>query len=87
MIDLASQHNIQVVLLAVPEFGLFLNAAPMYQQLADSNKLAIENDALSDIIGTNTLKSDHIHPNAEGYKHLAKSIQSLLKQTGAIELK
>lgn len=84
MIDLADQQNIPVVLIAVPEFGLFLNASPIYQELADSNQLAIDNDILGDILAKAALKSDHIHPNAKGYQLLAESIVKLLSQTGAI---
>ena len=84
MIDLAEQYNIPVVLIGVPEFGVFLDASPIYQALAENNKLALENDILSDILSQAALKSDHIHPNARGYQLLAESITKLLMQTGAI---
>ena len=84
MINLAKQHNIPVVLIAVPEFGLFLNASPIYQKLADANKLAIENEILGDILSKASLKSDHIHPNTKGYQLLAESIALLLHHSGAI---
>ena len=86
MINLANQHNIQLVIVGVPEFGLFLNASPIYKELAESNKLPIENNALGDILGTNTLKSDHIHPNAKGYQRLAEDILTLLQKAGALEI-
>ena len=84
MINLAKQRHIPVVLIAVPEFGLFLNASPIYQKLADANKLAIENEILGDILSKASLKSDHIHPNAKGYQLLAESIALLLHHSGAI---
>jgi len=84
MINLAKQHNIPVVLIAVPEFGLFLNASPIYQKLADANKLTIENEILGDILSKASLKSDHIHPNTKGYQLLAESIALLLRHSGAI---
>lgn len=84
MIDLARDSNIQVVLIGVPEFGLFLNASPIYQALADENKIPIENSILGDILGDNSLKSDHIHPNIQGYQLFAEQIALLLKHTGAI---
>lgn len=84
MINLAKQHNIPVVLIGVPEFGLFLNTSPIYQVLATNNNLAIENDILGDILSKARLKSDHIHPNANGYKLLAENIAHLLSKTGAI---
>ena len=84
MIDLARQNNSQVVLIGVPEFGLFLDSSPIYQQLADKNQLPIENDIVGDILGNNALKSDHIHPNTKGYQLLAESITALLRQAGAL---
>ena len=84
MIKIAKQNNSQVVLIGVPEFGLFLKPSPIYQVLADENLIPIENDTLADILGNNSLKSDHIHPNTKGYQVFAENIALLLKQTGAI---
>lgn len=84
MIKIAKQHNSQVVLIGVPEFGLFLKPSPIYQVLADENLIPIENDTLADILGNNSLKSDHIHPNTKGYQVFAENIALLLRQTGAI---
>ena len=84
MITLAKQNNIQVILIAVPEFDLFLNASPIYQILAENNQLVIDKNSLSNIIGDNQLKSDYIHPNTKGYQLLAENISLLLKQAGAI---
>jgi lysophospholipase L1-like esterase len=84
MIDLARQSNIQVLLIGVPEFGLFLKSSPIYQTLAEENHIPIENNILGDILGNNSLKSDHIHPNSHGYRLFAEQIASLLRQSGAI---
>ncbi len=84
MINLARQNNSEVMLIGVPEFGLFLNTVPIYQALADENHVPIANNILGDIIGNNSLKSDHIHPNAQGYQLLAENINIMLKQSGAI---
>ncbi len=84
MINLARQNNSGVVLIGVPEFSLFLSTAPIYQALADENQLPIANDILGHIIGNNALKSDHIHPNTQGYQLLAENIDLLLKQSGAL---
>ena len=84
MINLARQNNSEVMLIGVPEFGLFLNSVPIYQALADKNHVPIANNILGDIIGNNSLKSDHIHPNTQGYQLLAENINVVLKQSGAI---
>ncbi len=85
MIELATENNAGVVLIAVPEFSLFLAAAPMYQVLAEKNQIPLANDILGDIIGNNSLKSDNVHPNARGYQRLAENIRSLLRNSGAIK--
>lgn len=84
MINLARENNTQVMLVSVPEFGLFLNNSPIYQALAEENRIPVEDNILSDILGKNTLKSDHIHPNTQGYQLFAERIFALLKQSGAI---
>lgn len=85
MIELARNSNSEVVLIGVPEFGLFLDSVPIYQALANENNVPIENNILGDILGENALKSDHIHPNSEGYQKFAESIDALLRQSGAIQ--
>ena len=84
MIDLAKKNNSLIVLLGVPQFGLFLNTAPFYKELAKKNNIPISDDILGDIIGNNSLKSDHIHPNNKGYQILAEDITLLLQRYGAI---
>jgi len=85
MIDMARQNNSQVMLIGVPEFNLFLGTSPIYQSLAEQNKIPLEENSLSNIIGNNALKSDHVHPNSDGYRVLAKNITSLLERSGAIQ--
>jgi lysophospholipase L1-like esterase len=84
MIDLSRSHDAQVVLVAVPEFGLFLSSAEFYTELAEDNQLPIENTILSDILQQAAYKSDQIHPNAEGYHLLAQKLFELLKDSDAI---
>jgi lysophospholipase L1-like esterase len=84
MIDLARLNNTEVALIGVPQFGIFLTAAPFYEELAHTNALPLENDLLTDILRKNDLKSDQIHPNSKGYKVMAERIHTLLEQSGAI---
>ena len=84
MIDLAQQRGVQVVLIAVPQFGIFLSPAPFYAELAKHNQIPLDNSVLSDILRKNTLKSDHIHPNAKGYRVMAEQIMALLQDAGAL---
>ncbi|MBT8438179.1 MAG: arylesterase [Gammaproteobacteria bacterium] len=84
MINIARDNNSEVVLIGVPQFGLFLHSAPLYQDLADKNRTPIATDILPEILGKLSLKSDHIHPNTKGYQKLAENISLLLKHAGAL---
>lgn len=84
MIDLAKTSGTEVILIGVPQFGLFLSTAPLYKALAEENQLPLENDILGEILAKNNLKSDQIHPNSKGYQVMADRIHTLLKQSGAI---
>ncbi|WAR44981.1 arylesterase [Methylomonas rapida] len=85
MIAEAKQRNIAVVLLGVPQFGLmFLHSADIYAELAESEKIPTDLETLPEIIASNDLKSDAVHPNNQGYQRLAESIAALLKKQGAL---
>ena len=84
MIDLARQNDSEVILVGVPEFGLFLNIVPLYPSLAEKNNTPIAKDILADILRKSTLKSDQIHPNAPGYQVLAEELDTLIRDAGAL---
>jgi len=84
MIQLAQTNDTQIMLIGVPEFGIFLETLPMYPELARQNNIPIAEDILSEILAKNALKSDQIHPNANGYQLLAERTVSILKQAGAL---
>jgi lysophospholipase L1-like esterase len=73
-----------VVLIAVPKPGLFPSAHPIYAEIAAELGVPIEQDALAQILTDNQLKSDPIHPNAQGYARLAERIADLLKKAKAL---
>jgi lysophospholipase L1-like esterase len=85
MIDLVRASGAEVVLVGVPQFGLFLSTAPFYTDLAERNGIPIDASALSDILKNPSLKSDQIHPNAAGYRRLAERLAELLAASGAVE--
>lgn len=84
MIDISRANGAEVILVGVPEFGIFLSSAEFYTELADDNRLPIENTVLSDVLKVATYKSDQIHPNAQGYAFMAKRLAELLKNSDAI---
>jgi lysophospholipase L1-like esterase len=91
MIGEAKKRNIKVVMLGVPTFGLYsvvglsdLDSAEIYQQVAEAEKVPIDLKALPEIVSKKELKSDQVHPNAEGYKLMAEAVFKLLQDTGAL---
>lgn len=84
MVRLARDRGIAVVLIAVPFPDLSLKPPKFYSEVAAEFSIPIEARALPRILGKGSLKSDYIHPNAEGYGQLAEALNSLLKKCGAI---
>ncbi len=85
MITEAKQRDISVILIGVPEPKLLISSSSdIYQNLAAQFQIPADLDTLPEILSTPSLKSDLIHPNAEGYSFLAKKIHELLKQSGAL---
>ncbi len=81
---MARESGADVVLVGVPRPGIFLSSAPLYGELAEELDLPLENDILGEILSDRSLKSDRIHPNADGYRLLAGAIERLLADNGAL---
>ena len=84
MIGLIRASGAQVVMLGVPQFGLFLDAAPFYAAVAEQEQVPIDLEILADILSDNDLKSDTVHPNAAGYRRMAAAVAKLLRERGAL---
>ncbi len=84
LIEKIHQSGSRVVLIAVPELGLFLSPSPIYAELAESHQVILVEEILSDLIGNTQLKSDSIHLNAKGYALLAEKILEKLKSSGLV---
>ena len=85
MIDSAAQRNIPVLLIGVPAFGiLFLETDEVYDALAEKYSLLYEGKVLTRVESDPDLKSDHIHPNAAGYREMAQAVHQLLRDSGTL---
>ena len=84
----AKARQIPTLLLAIPEFSPFgaavghLSDHPIYEKIADETATPLVEDVFSDVLGNNALKSDPIHPNAEGYRLVAEKLQQALIKLG-----
>ena len=84
MITEADKRDIPTLLIGVPQPALmFLEAAPIYNKIAEQRGLVYEGEILPEMEADNNLKSDRIHPNAEGYRRMADAISQLLRDSGA----
>ncbi len=84
MIRLAQSRGIAVVLLATPKPGFGTSRVPFYEEIGRELKIPVEADILPDVLGSRSLKSDLVHPNAKGYEKIAEAVADLLKDAGAL---
>jgi lysophospholipase L1-like esterase len=84
MIRMSIERGVPVLLVAVPSPDFMLKPPSLYEELSKEFHIPLERNALPHILGKSTLKSDHIHPNAAGYRLLAEALADLLKKSGAL---
>jgi len=86
MANMAKAKNIKVLLVSVPNIGLFgLSPLDLYEDLSVEENVPLASGVLSGILSKGSLKSDQIHPNALGYKKMAKDIYNVLKKYGWVQ--
>ncbi len=84
MAGLVRSQGAAVLLLGVPNPGIFLRPHPLYDALADEMGMPLEAEVLSEVLADPELKSDQIHPNGTGYRAIAEAIDGLLRRAGAL---
>ncbi len=84
MVKLAKDRGIAVMLIATPKPGLSVSPAPFYAEIAKEFSLPIEDAVLKKVLTDNNLKSDLVHPNAQGYRVMAEMLAALMKKAGAV---
>jgi len=80
MIRLIREQGAEVIMIGVPKPGLILRSHPLYREVADRHRVPFEGKILARILSSRSLKSDYIHPNAEGYRRMAESIEQLIRR-------
>lgn len=84
MVRLAQEQGVAVVLIGVPQPGLFSGAPGFYADIAGEFRLPYEGEVFNEVLKNRDLKSDPIHANGKGYREVAERLADLLKQSGAI---
>lgn len=84
MADMVAESGAALVLVSVPRFSLIPWNHPAYLEVAEEKDLWLEDEILKRVLHDNGLKSDQVHPNAEGYGEIAAAMADLLRRAGAI---
>ena len=84
MIGLARQRGVAVMLVATPKPGFGAARVAFYEEIGRELGIPVERGVVADVLTTNKLKSDLIHPNADGYRHIAEAVAILLRKAGAV---
>ncbi len=77
-------RGIDAVLVGVPAPGLITSAPAFYEKLAKEFGIPYEGKIVTSVLYQPELKSDPIHPNADGYRRMAEAIAELLRKAKAI---
>jgi len=86
MIQMAKAKNIDVLLVALPNFSLFgISDLHLYKEVSDEEDIPLLSKMYANIITEPSLKSDQIHPNAQGYSVMAEKIFESLNKHGWIK--
>lgn len=83
MVGLAKGKGVDVVLIGVPRLGLSLEVPEFYKEIAGEFKILYEGNILRSVLSKGNLKSDYIHPNAQGYRKMAETVAEVLQKSGA----
>lgn len=87
----AKTLGVPVALVAIPEISPFMAAVgnlsdhPLYARVAEETQVPLVTDVFSDVLSKRDLKSDQIHPNAQGYAVVASEMEKVLKALGFIQ--
>ncbi|MGQ0442656.1 MAG: arylesterase [Methylophilaceae bacterium] len=86
----AKSKNITVLLVAIPAFSPLkaaiggLSDHPLYEEMAEEMQVLLIEDIFSDVLSKNSLKADHIHPNAKGYRVVEENMRASLTELGLL---
>ena len=85
MVRLAKARGVDVLLVGLPDMGtLGFGTLDLYEEVADAEGTMFESGIIGKIERNAALKSDRIHPNAEGYRMMAEKFYEVLKEEGRL---
>ena len=84
MFEAVNQRGIPMVMIAVPQPGLLLSDADVYEDLSKELNIPLVDDVLGKLLRDRSLKSDAVHMNELGYQKLAEAVADKLIELGVI---
>ncbi|HNA04146.1 MAG TPA: arylesterase [Rhodocyclaceae bacterium] len=90
IVYLAQQRGARVVLLGIPRPSAIgaatgrLHAAEVYADVAKRSRSMIVHDAVADVLSDAGLRLDPLHPNEEGHRRLAETIERAFRTSGLL---
>jgi lysophospholipase L1-like esterase len=84
MIRIARDKGVPVLLLATPRPSLPPAVPEFYAALAKELAVPYEEAIMRSVLTDNRLKSDLVHPNAQGYAQIAAAVEGLMRRSGAL---
>jgi len=84
MIEQSRLAGAEVIVLAVPEFGLLAKPAEYYSLLPDTLQIPVEMEIITTLQKSSSDKSDSVHFNESGYNKMAQAVINLLRRHGAL---
>jgi acyl-CoA thioesterase-1 len=78
------ESGAQMVLVGVPRPALLTSAPKYYEQIAQEFGVPYEGTTVTGVLYKSELRSDRIHPNAQGYRKIAEALAALLRKAGAV---
>jgi lysophospholipase L1-like esterase len=84
MVRLAKSRGVEVVLMGTPEPGFTVTPPEFYAEIAREFAVPYEGEVVGRILKDASLKSDPIHPNAQGYRLMAERLAELMRKAGAL---
>jgi len=84
MVELIQQSGAEVIIIGIPQKSLSRTPPPLYQEIATLYNLPYEGESMAKIIRKKDLRSDHVHPNQQGYQLIAEAVYQILLASGAI---
>lgn len=83
------RQDVPIVLIAIPALSTraamgFPKDHSLYYEIANTEEVLLLPDLWSEILATERLKSDQVHPNAQGYALFAEKLHDFLLKEGLV---